>query len=183
MRRILVLFVALAVFGAASPAYSGPLEDMAASITALQKGEWAEAVSLITRALDSGQLPADALVPAYGNRGMAYYKLGQNEQAITDLTRSIELIPGSGYDMKYAAWSYTNRAGVHIAMDNYAAGLKDADQALRLSPNDASSHYNRALCYEGLGRRDAAIQDFRRTLALKPTHSGARKGLERLGAL
>jgi len=62
------------------------------------------------------------------------------------------------------------------------AALADADAALKLKPDAAPALDTRAHILEALGRREEAIADFRRALAIEPRLSGSREGLKRLGA-
>ncbi len=49
-------------------------------------------------------------------------------------------------------------------------------------PNAAESHSNLGLAYEALGRRDEALAEYRRALALDPRDREAAAGAARLGA-
>jgi tetratricopeptide (TPR) repeat protein len=61
-------------------------------------------------------------------------------------------------------------------------GLADAERALELDPNYLPALETRAQIFEALGRREEAIADFRRALALDPKLKESAEGLERLGA-
>jgi tetratricopeptide (TPR) repeat protein len=69
-----------------------------------------------------------------------------------------------------------------LKLGKAAAALADADSALKLNPQAAPVLDVRGHALEALGRRDDAIADFRRALAIEPRLSGSRDGLRRLGA-
>jgi tetratricopeptide (TPR) repeat protein len=48
-------------------------------------------------------------------------------------------------------------------------------EALRLSPQDAQLHYWLGLYYKSFGLKSRAVNEFRTTLRIDPTHKGARK--------
>ena len=59
---------------------------------------------------------------AYGNRGLAYLTLGDNEAALADSSRAIELDPN-------LAAVYFNRAFVYYILGDREAALADWQQA------------------------------------------------------
>jgi Tfp pilus assembly protein PilF len=62
---------------------------------------------------------------------------------------------------------------------------QDADQAIALDSKYAPAYDTRAHIYEALGKREQAIADFRKALALDPNDplvEMTREGLRRLGA-
>ena len=74
------------------------------------------------------------------------------------------------------------RAWVDFKAGRAAEGLADAEASLKLKPNAAQALDTRGHILEALGRREEAIADFRRALAIEPRLSGSRDGLKRLGA-
>jgi hypothetical protein len=50
-------------------------------------------------------------------------------------------------------------------------------EAIRRNPNDADLHYHLAVAYAKEGRLEQAMVTYRKALALKPDHPGAREGL------
>jgi tetratricopeptide (TPR) repeat protein len=69
----------------------------------------------------------------------------------------------------------------YLTTGNVAQGLLDAERSLQLRPNDAATLYTRGRIFETLGRREDAITDFRRSLAISPNYQGSRDALKRLG--
>jgi Tfp pilus assembly protein PilF len=61
-----------------------------------------------------------------------------------------------------------------------AQGLPDAENAVALGSTDPYHYWVRAEIYEKLGRRDAAIADYRMALTFDPKLQTAKDGLKRL---
>jgi len=76
---------------------------------------------------------------------------------------------------------------VYFQAKKLTPALVDVQRSLDLSADDAASLDTRAHIYEALGRREDAIADYRRVLALLPEKHArvqpTREALERLGAL
>ena len=51
--------------------------------------------------------------------------------------------------------------------------IKDCDELMRLSPDDAGAYYIRGCIFEKQGRIDEAIQDYDKVLELDPDHVNA----------
>jgi tetratricopeptide (TPR) repeat protein len=182
MRRIILLaLVLVAGLAAAVDVRAGPHEDAQGAVAAMRNENWETAVALWTRAIDSGQFGTDQLVAAHGNRAASYYKLGKNLDALADYSRSLELAPNSGYPRQYVAYNYSNRAGLYVDLARYDLAVADANEALRLNPEDHLGYFYRALAEENLGQRDAAVADYRSALRIKPDHRSSLDALARLG--
>jgi tetratricopeptide (TPR) repeat protein len=68
-----------------------------------------------------------------------------------------------------------------VQLDRFEEALASLDVAVRMTPDLPSARYNRGFALLELGRRDEAIDDFRRVLQLDPEHRLARARLEDLG--
>ena len=55
-------------------------------------------------------------------------------------------------------------------------------KSVRFNPNYAAAYSNRGNLFEAKGRREEAIADFQRALAINPNHERSRDALKRLGA-
>ena len=81
------------------------------------------------------------------------------------------------------ALAYNGRAWIFFfKMGKPAMGLPDIVRALELDPKLSHSDDTRAHIYEALGRKEEALADFRKALALKPTIQTSQEGLTHLGA-
>jgi tetratricopeptide (TPR) repeat protein len=63
---------------------------------------------------------------------------------------------------------YYNRAAGHDAKQELGAALADYTKAIELAPGDAEMHAVRGWVYQRLGRRDDALADYGRAIALNP---------------
>jgi tetratricopeptide (TPR) repeat protein len=129
----------------ASSVHASATDDGNAGLEALNGGDYDKAISLFTRALDSGELRGDDKEFAYANRGRAYLKKGDLSSAIVDLDKARQMkpddtdaqtdlvtalsaklpaasIPGMP---KRSFWSDLGQAVLQDAADAIAAGLQD----------------------------------------------------------
>jgi tetratricopeptide (TPR) repeat protein len=101
---------------------------------------------------------------AYGNRGIAYVKLGQYQRAIQDYDTAIRLKP----DDAIAVAVYNNRGLAYAELGQYQRAIQDYDTAIRLKPDYAmAAYYNRGDAYANLGQHQRAIQDYDTAIRLK----------------
>jgi tetratricopeptide (TPR) repeat protein len=110
---------------------------------------------------------------AYYNRGWAHMRKGEYDAAIADYTKAIAIAPDFSI--------YNNRAWSNHLKGNDSGGLADAEEAVKLAPKNPFCLGTRAAIYEKLGRRDAAIADYRAAFALDPRDPEAIDALKRLG--
>lgn len=109
-----------------------------------QAVKFEEAKDAFTKAIEIK--PDDAL--AYYNRGLAYGKLGNHEQAIEDFTKTIELTYAGVYDTSQKKGffplptflnteAYYNRGVAYDKLGNYQQAIKDYQIAARLGNEPA----------------------------------------------
>lgn len=101
------------------------------------------------------------LWPAYGNRGHAYSKLGQNRRALKDYDEAIRLAPE-------LASGYISRSYIHLALDQYQQAIDDCTAAIDRDPLQALAYNNRGNGYLGLGEPRKAIAEFDEAIRLEP---------------
>jgi len=109
-------------------------------------------------------------------RAVVYGNNGDNDRAIADYDKAIEIDP------KYAP-AYNGRAMVYFTAGKPAQGLPDVEKSLELRPDYPEALDTRGLIFEALGRKQEAIADFRRALAMAPNRQSSNDALKRLGAL
>lgn len=116
-----------------------------------------EAVEAYSRALD---LEPERLLPLLG-RAQAHEDLGQAEEAVADYTAALALEPG--------LWdAYANRAVLRYQAGQLAESLADLSRAIELAGSQADLYQNRALVLADLDEPEAAAEDLRAYLALRP---------------
>ncbi len=86
---------------------------------------------------------------------------GMIDDAIRDLTRALEEMPGFGI-------VYYNRALLHEMKGDGAAAMDDYNDAIRLDPDDYKALCNRGILRAEWGWHDEALEDFNRAIALRP---------------
>jgi tetratricopeptide (TPR) repeat protein len=85
--------VAAALFITSTAALASGLDDGNAGLDALDSKQYAEAVRLLTRAINSGDLPLGQKELAYLSRGQAYLGEGNRKSAIVDIEHALKLKP------------------------------------------------------------------------------------------
>jgi Flp pilus assembly protein TadD len=128
-----------------------------AGLVALQIDNAAEAVALLTRAVE---LRPDAADLHY-NLANALRRLGRVEEAVAVYRRAASYGPD--------LLPIRNNLGAALqSLGRHAEAAEAFRYALRLAPNDAELHRNLGIALEGDGKLDGAIAAYRRALALKP---------------
>jgi tetratricopeptide (TPR) repeat protein len=128
-------------------------------------------------------------------RGMAYYALNQNKNAILDYTSAVFFDPvnmDAFYHRALSDWrsgehkkaisdytraicldpnytnAYYNRANSYLQVGQQKEAIKDYTTVLRLDPTSYHTYYTRALLYEKLGQHEEAIKDYTEVIRLAP---------------
>ena len=94
-------------------------------------------------------------------RGYAYDRLNDYEQAIVDFTEAIRLDP------KYAV-AYNGRGNACAELGDYERAIADYTEAIRLDPDYAVAYNNRGYAYDELGDYERAIADYTEAIRLDP---------------
>lgn len=109
---------------------------------------------------------------AYTNRGTAYLRKGQYNEAIGEYTKALKMNP-------HYAIAYCNRGMAYAKNGHYEQAIADYSQALSIDPKHSTSYYNRGIAHLRLGDSKQAIEDFQG--AAKLDHKGAQKYLKSKG--
>lgn len=67
------------------------------------------------------------------NKGNAYFKENKLEEALEWYSKAIDIQPQAVY--------YSNRAFVHIKLENYGSALEDSEAAIKLDKNYAKVYH------------------------------------------
>jgi len=115
---------------------------------------------------------------AYSNRGVAHARFGNQQAALEDFGKTIEIYMakatkqyGRREDIpenkrkKYAS-AYGNRGIVYKNMGQYQRAIQDYNRALDLYPRYPRTLYNRAIAYQRLGEFELALADLNKAIEL-----------------
>ncbi len=105
------------------------------------------------------------------NRGVAYMNKGDNENAVKDFSRVIELQPGN-----FSA--YNNRAFTYKNTGKFDEAIKDYSEVIKLKPDFTIAYYGRGISYKYTGNKEKALADLKKALSLG--YSAASKDIEGL---
>jgi TonB family protein len=90
---------------------------------------------------------------AYIDRGRTYIQQDQNDRAIADFTKAIELDPE-------AANAYNQRGVAYAGRLDFDSAIADFDKAIQFDPLLNNAHYNRGLAFSAKGDEARARADF-----------------------
>ncbi len=96
--------------------------------------------------------PDDALALCY--RGVAHYRLGDNDIAMADYNRAIELDPKLSI-------AYYRRGYLNYLAKDYICAIADYNKAIEFKPDFAVAFSNRGYAYRELYGEQEALIDFR----------------------
>lgn len=169
---ILILGCLLAATG---PARAEASADYEAAVQAIKQGKRDQAITLLTKAIDSKEESGRTLANMYYLRGGLYGQAAKFDEAVADYGKAIEQMPDH-------AAAFHDRAVVYAQQKNFPAALDDLARAQFLLPNSPLPHFNRGRVYEIMGKRNEAIQEYRSARALAPKMREPQDALRRLGA-
>jgi tetratricopeptide (TPR) repeat protein len=136
-----------------SPAYAASRENCN------QQGDPNLQILGCTQIVQDTKEPDQIRVDAFVKRGLAYYVLHNNDQAIADFNSAIEIDP------KYEP-AYLNRAFPFRAKGQYDRAIADSTKAIELNPKDAQPYNIRGDTYEKKGDDERAIADFTKAIEI-----------------
>lgn len=93
-----------------------------------------------------------SILLAYFYRATVNSEIGEDDSAIIDFSKMIEIDP--------EAQNYRNRAQGYTKIKNYKLAIKDIDKAIEIDPQQSEYYYFRGLCKSVLKDRKSAIQDY-----------------------
>lgn len=115
-------------------------------------------------------------IEALAEYGRTLSRMAFHEEAFEVHERAYALAPESTLVRRQLGWTNYRASNTHTALEHFAA-------VLVAEPRDAESHFGTAQCHVDLGDTQSSIEWLHRTLALRPGHAGAFRGLANLKAL
>ena len=94
---------------------------------------------------------------AYSNRGTAYVRKGQYDEALADFSRALEINPK-------VPQTYYNRGVAYQLQGRYDEAVADFNSALKINPRHAASHFNRGVALEKAGRIREAVEAYKQSI-------------------
>ncbi|KAF2458674.1 hypothetical protein BDY21DRAFT_209355 [Lineolata rhizophorae] len=119
---------------------------------------YSEASEAFHKALELGGLDEHEAL-AYNMRGTFNYLKGDNKDALSDITKSIELQP-------LYTQSYIKRASMLLEQGDRESAAKDFEQAEAQNKNDPDIYYHRAQLHFILQEYSDAARDYQRSIDL-----------------
>lgn len=119
-----------------------------------------------TALIDGRSFKGMVLGTIYLNRGLAYKNMGQNDRALKEYNRAVELAPRFPL-------CYINRAAVYYEAGKFDLALTDAAKAIELNPKATLGYYNHGNTLLKQGKNAEAMADFDKAVALDPKYGPA----------
>ncbi|MGE0590179.1 MAG: tetratricopeptide repeat protein [Cyclobacteriaceae bacterium] len=113
---------------------------------------------------------------AYNNLGVAYFELGDFDNAVLNFDQSVERDRNNSV-------AFVNRGGLYQKWDKPGLADKDYTCAIELVPTNATFWRCRAYLRKEVGRIKDSLSDFERALALEPDFEATKKEIAELKRL
>jgi tetratricopeptide (TPR) repeat protein len=107
-------------------------------------------------------------------RAWTYINKGQYEEAISDLTRVIEIRFRLRDDLG-ASWGYKDRGLSYMRKDEYDLAISDFTEAIDINPILYEAYNGRGLAYTHKDRYEEAIADLSKAIGINPKYAQAYK--------
>ena len=128
-----------------------------------QKISSERAMDICSLALEQESLTRRNRAATYTNRGIVEMRMGHNDRALADYTRSLNIMP----ELTQAK---VNLGAALYGLKRYPEALAALNEGVKTDQLDARAvgYYNRGLTYEKLGDLQSAYEDYQRALQVKP---------------
>jgi len=163
MKRRIFVMAALLVFTALTVYAQTAQECLDNGKRLFDQSNYDGAIQELTEAINIDPNMAEA----YAYRSWAYGRKNNNNQALSDANKAIQLNPrlAMGYFVRGRLQSDNDRA------------IADYNQVIRIDPKYADAYTNRAFTYDKKGDYNRAIADYNEALRINPNHNIAKNNL------
>jgi tetratricopeptide (TPR) repeat protein len=145
-------FLLLMLGGLSAPAAADDWSDCKFSVPERR-------IAACTRIINKRDEGPEKIALAHTYRGNAYRGREENELAIADFTKAMELDP------KRAAY---NRGLVSAIKGDHDKAIAEYDEAIKANPEDAAAYNTRGVSYNAKGDRERAIKEWSEAIRLDP---------------
>jgi tetratricopeptide (TPR) repeat protein len=135
--------------------------------------EYNRAISNFQRAIAL----APGMARAYDNLGLCYFYQNQNDLAVENYQKAIELDRGSGHP---SAWPYLNLAITQQFLNQLSDAEKNLREAIRLDPSFAKAHFQLGTVLESLQEPEAALEELKEAARLDPAFAEPHMAMARV---
>lgn len=130
----------------------------------INKEKFENAIDDFNRALDLGKGDKEIENMVYVNRGAAYQKLFDNEKALADYSKAIELNPENPNVYMYRGFLYYQNG-------DFTTSLNDFNTLIDIDEHNPYAYYNRGMALLKLNENDKACLDFHKSCELGNTNA------------
>jgi len=114
---------------------------------------------------------------AYDNLGLCYFYQNQNDLAVENYEKAIELDRGSEHP---SAWPYLNLAITQQFLNRLPDAEKNLREAIRLDPGFTKAHFQLGTVLEDLQMPVAALDELKEAARLDPAYPEPHMALARV---
>lgn len=108
---------------------------------------------------------------AHSMLGIAYWKLGKLEDALSQFTTVINMTSSSPDNL-----DYKNRGIVYFSLSRFDEAENDFSKAIELDPKDNEAYYYRGLAYTSLEKNTEGLNDLNKAIETDPKYADAYVG-------